>query len=91
VKDTGLCKVAYVHLKKCYGDELKEDSKTRTRKPGLENQDSKTKVLTKCSAAVAGGHGEVKKVLYCLRDSEGDCPKVKKCVPLSVLKMLASQ
>ena len=77
VKDTGLCKVAYAHLKKCYGDELKGDSKT--------------KVLTKCSAAVAGGHEEVKKVLYCLRDSEGDCPKVKKCVPLSVLKMLASQ
>lgn len=77
VKDTGLCNKAYAHLKKCYGDELKGGSKA--------------KVLTKCSAAVAGGHEEIKKVLYCLRDSEGNCPKVKKCVPLSVLKMLASQ
>jgi hypothetical protein len=77
VADAGLCKRAYDYLLKCW-------------KKHVEGV-SKSKVVGKCSAAMAGGHDQVKQVLYCLRDSKGECEKVKKCVPLPLLKMLTSQ
>jgi F0F1-type ATP synthase membrane subunit b/b' len=76
VSDVRLCKKAYDYFVKCWPKEAKKFKKTQ--------------IVTKCSAAVAGGNEMIRKLLHCLEESAGQCKKVKACVPDELLKVLAS-
>ena len=76
VADIRLCRRAYDYFVKCWPTEAKNISKS--------------KLVAKCSGAVASGNEMIKKLLSCLEKSQGDCKKVKDCVPPSLLKVLSS-